>query len=446
MDILNKKQLWVSFVVLFSLASSVYHGVRLSPGWLFWDSASQWGWAYQLNDGFDADLSKFGITSQWPLFNTFFKLMCLKLGVGPSTYAVIQSFLTNLSIFYVLISFTSLGWYSVISGVLVCLTPFLINYGIFHSADTPAAIILLFMTAFALNFLRTKKLFYLYLASGLLALSLLFRYNFVSLLPLLFFIPVSLYRSRSRLTLRSCVAILLPLGVVASILGTRYFNVYPMDTAFHGVLMRNLSFLREKESSCIRNSIKGVFHNEERIFDDRCYRTVLCKEIYQNIKKEGSTVEQVRCFFDFAIKEPKIWIKNNLIFAGNFLGIQAPMDQGVISEIMNNTPSINDEYKMVFNPVRMDYWGRMEAYTYGFYGFLGRPYIMILIALFLSSVAVLRKKDYSPLMFCVAGLLYYSIFIVDGPDCVFRYYFPAFMCFLASVLIAIGLLSRSRVV
>jgi hypothetical protein len=439
-----KNRFFLVFVLGFSLASALYHGVRLSPGWLFWDSASQWGWAYSLQEGFGTDLREFGITSQWPLFNTFLKVLCLKLGIGPSVFAVIQSLLMQLSVFYVLTAFSSLGWYSVTAGVLVCLSPFVINYGVFHSADTPAAILLLFMTAFSVRFLRRNRMRDLYLASSLFSLSLLFRYNFISLAPLLFFIPLRMLLLRSAGTVRAWVAVLLPLSAVISILGTQVFTVYPMDTAFHGILMRNLSFLREKENDCIRNSIRGVFHDEKNIFSDRCYRTVLCKEIYTNIKKEGSTREQLKCFFDFARREPGIWIRNTLVFTGNFLGVQAPMDQGAIEEIRDNTPSTNDSYRMVFDPVRMEYWSKLEDFTKGFGGFLGRPFILLMVSLVFSIISAVRRRDFAPTAFWVAGLLYYSVFIVDGPDCVFRYYFPAFMCFLMSTLIAFGMLFNPR--
>lgn len=437
---------WPSLAIVVGCASALYHGLRIHPGWLFWDSASQWTWAYALLDGFDTNLKVFGVSSQWPLFNTFIKVFFLKLGLSPGAVAILQGSITNLVLYYVGFSFLPWRWLAFVVGTAFCMSPLIINYGLFHSGDSPAGILILLLTAFVSRFCRGFRTGYLIAAIGVFMVGVLIRYNFASLLPVLLVMPAFAYLKASPVWLRSLLAVVAGVIALGTVIGVRIFDTHQMDTAFHGVLMRNLSFLREKEDPCIRKSIEGVFHDPDHIFDDACYRTVLCKEIYWNIKKEGSTREQLRCYFEFAAKDPQVWLRNNFIFIGHYLGIQRPMDQGDVKELINNTPHSHDSFRMVFDDQRMRYWSELEGFSNGWKGFIGRPIYLMMISFLFSLLAWRLRRDPVPALFFISGTLYYGVFLIDGPDCVFRYYYPSFLCFaISGILGGARIISRERV-
>jgi hypothetical protein len=70
----------------------------------------------------------------------------------------------------------------------------------------------------------------------------------------------------------------------------------------------------------------------------------------------------------------------------------------------------------------------------------------MMISLLFSLLAWRLRRDPVPALFFISGTLYYGVFLIDGPDCVFRYYYPSFLCFaISGILGGTSIIIRERV-
>ncbi|HKU80453.1 MAG TPA: hypothetical protein VJQ42_11475, partial [Rhodanobacteraceae bacterium] len=82
------------------VATALVVALSLYPGWFFFDSATQWGWARQIaTKGLPDSLKAYGITSHWPIFNTLLKVPFYWITGEAGFYIFVQAALFNISLY-----------------------------------------------------------------------------------------------------------------------------------------------------------------------------------------------------------------------------------------------------------------------------------------------------------------------------------------------------------
>jgi len=124
------------------VATALVVALSLYPGWFFFDSATQWGWARQIaTKGLPDSLKAYGITSHWPIFNTLLKVPFYWLTGEAGFYIFVQAALFNVSLY--LLGAALLGRRSlwlIAYTLLMVGSPISVNYSVFQSSDTIVAI------------------------------------------------------------------------------------------------------------------------------------------------------------------------------------------------------------------------------------------------------------------------------------------------------------------
>lgn len=105
--------------------------LTISPGWLFWDSSTQWSNAAALAGGGDP-----AITTQWPIVNTLLKVQFAWTPWGLHLYGFVQAAAVLGSLAYLLCSLPVSRLARNVTGVLTFLSPVVLAYAWFHSSDS----------------------------------------------------------------------------------------------------------------------------------------------------------------------------------------------------------------------------------------------------------------------------------------------------------------------
>src|SRR6185437_8967105 len=225
------------------VATALVVAYSLYPGWFFFDSATQWGWARQIaTKGLPGSLKDYGITSHWPIFNTLLKVPFYWLTGEAGFYIFIQAALFNLSLY--MLGAALLGRRSpwlIAYTLLMVWSPISLNYSVFQSSDTIVAICTLTAVAMIvdreLEFARRAWL----LIVAILVMSWV-RYNALPasvFLACFFFWSVRVPVGRRRALVLLAASLVVLGGSVAAARAYEH-QAYIRDSAAGGVAMRLL--------------------------------------------------------------------------------------------------------------------------------------------------------------------------------------------------------------
>lgn len=427
-------------IVLFS-AVVVF---ALYPGWLFYDSATQWDFAKRIVDnGFPLRLSTLYINSQWPIFLTLLKVPFLALTGEVGLYVFCQSVVMLWAIwFFIREAAGRLLGPSTLSLCFwaVALTPFVWGYAVFHSSDTIAALITLPMLAvLAADCLTGRSLATFTACAVVLVLS---RFNAA---PAGMFLAGALAVVHRADLIRLKRVAALSGAVAAIIVGVTLAyqrTANPVDIVMDGMLLR-------------------VWDVEQRVNDPKLserLNALAVKPVTEPLNADcfdnGTFCPQMRETFDLAnlpynavtklylgtlLRHPIAFAQASARFGYHQLGIPMPLGEDELGW--------NKEYQPAFERLNQLFdarkaWARdvIHASEWFPWGVPARPAVMIALSL-LGAVFILRSGR---LTWLCAGfyIFWYGPLMAIAPAFGFRYAFPItlvaylIICASAAVLIS----------
>jgi len=395
----------------------------LHPGWLFYDSAIQWGWAGQILTGrsFDPPL-----LTQWPLSNTFIKVPFLLLGGGIGLYAFVQAtalFAVAATLVHQRIPMIP----ATITALAIAAAPVVWHYAAFHTIDTPTAILItaLFSAFSAATWSETRKLWTVCLLCAALA------WLRDSAIPLAVGVCVfALLRTRT-VSSRTRYASALLVAVIVTYSGaTRFMRGHFYDSSIAGFVSR-MALIQEEAQTQQARSLVAPFFTTLPSFGNECYDAMMwCKPQQMNARGEFAgrrelTPQVRRAFIELVLSHPVASVKVLAKVAAGLLGFPAPVPDSELgrSDFPKNAVTLESSD----GSLRWELHSVLSRWRHAFWGLFARPGMVILLgalaALFLGGP---RFKDDVRLTGLILAL-YCGPMLLLAPARDFRYLFPAYL-------------------
>ncbi|HVX04484.1 MAG TPA: hypothetical protein VHA71_05120 [Rhodanobacteraceae bacterium] len=418
----ERLSVWVCFLTALLTTFALY------PGWLFFDSAQQWGWARQFaNGGWPSSLKSYQITNHWPIFNTIIKVPFYQLTHETGFYILVQAFLFNLSLYFVgraLIGRQTL-WLLVFTIVMV-VSPISLNMAVFHSSDTIVAFCALVMLAMLVDDQVRPWQRALWIGVAAVVMSLV-RYNALTAavpLVILFYWAIRDKWSRAQ-SKWAIIGILLAtvLGVIAA--RSYEHTAYRRPSVVEGPMLRMLEASRLTSDPAIHAVVDPRIKINPRLrqpLGPDCYiYGYWCAQI--GGPWEGlSTHVVMRTYLHFMVHHPWTFLRVNSHFAWYAMGLGAPLQARQLgrTDIFEPFPAA----RMVFNHRRFAMLSAFRGTLDLFDGLASRAYIIFLAGL--VAAALLRRR-WIFIGYLVLSIGYSVPIILLASDTIFRYMFPVIM-------------------
>ena len=408
------------------VATALVVALSLYPGWFFFDSATQWGWARQIaTKGLPDSLEAYGITSHWPIFNTLLKVPFYWLTGEAGFYIFVQAVLFNLSLY--MLGAALLGRRSlwlIAYTLLMVWSPISINYSVFQSSDTIVAICTLTAVAMIVDReLGVARRTWLLLVA-VLVMSLV-RYNALPasvFLACFFFwsIRVSVGRRRA---LAYLVASLVVLGGSVAAARAYEHQAHIRDSAASGVAMRLMDASRYTTDAYVHALV------DPHVLENPALRAPLATDCYKHggwcVQMSSapwrnlSTAKFMHAYLHLLVHHPIVFVQTNYRFAMYSLGFKAPLEATQMgrTEIQPPFPAA----RMTFNHRRLAYFDALQMALGAFHGLAARAGIVCLLGL-IAACLLRRRALIVAFVLLAIGYLGPLLLLVGTNN--FRYTFP----------------------
>jgi hypothetical protein len=413
----------------------------LSPGWLFWDSARQWQWAVALAaHGIPEQLSELGLTTQWPLLPTLMKVPFVSLPAGPALQAFLQLLALIAAIALLGRALGTRGRCWAVVGIL--LTPFVWNYGLFHSSDTPVAILACCCTALVIRPELTPRAFWMTVALSTLATA--FRYN---ALPMaLFFMGVATVRmpgTRWRRWSRGVLAVVGSLLAVFLVVRANR-TAHPMDVSVSGALLRVWQINTQVDDPRLDALLAPMVDDPHTPLEKDCFEVGMwCDRMQRQVHwKQVQSAPLLDGYLRSIRAHPTAFLGTQLQYARSFLGVESPLPETEIGRRDTAVPLAGT--KMVYDEWRelALRWHLRSQRVLG--GLPSRPLPLLLMALLLLWLGRVHWRV--GLVLVGLSVSYCVPLILIAPSRDFRYYLPMLLvCYAMTVAMLVDLLIRLAV-
>jgi hypothetical protein len=419
----------------------------LYPGWLFYDSATQWDFAKRIVDnGFPLKLSDLYINSQWPVFLTLVKVPFLILSGEVGFYIFCQSVAMFSSIWLFLKVCVSRHLSQ--RALLLCfwiilITPFIWGYAIFHSSDTIAAIAALTMLSVLASDRLSGWSLILFFACGVILI--LSRFNAAPgalfLICSLCFIHRTELLRLKRLTVVGGILSLFFMGGVTWYQRT----AYPVDIVMDGMLLRVWDVSRRVDDPELNSGLNALAIKPiDTDLQPSCFKYgTFCEQMRQTFDLAHLPYDPVKALYiRTALTHPIAFIQTSAGFGYHQVGISAPLAEDEVGW--------NKNYQIAFEQLNQRFdWPKEIARNLIHsseqfpWGVPARPIVMALLSLLAAAFLSTR------LVWLCAGfyLCWYAPLLAVAPAFGFRYAFPLtlvayiLICGSGAVLISKCLLS-----
>ena len=377
------------------VATALVVALSLYPGWFFFDSATQWGWARQIaTKGLPDSLMAYGITSHWPIFNTLLKVPFYWLTGEAGFYIFIQAALFNLSLY--MLGAALLGRRSlwlIAYTLLMVWSPISLNYSVFQSSDTIVAI----CTLTAVAMIVDRELGFARRAWPLIAAILVMswvRYNALPasvFLTCFFFWSVRVPVGRRR-ALACLVGSLFVLGGSVAAARAYEHQAHIRDSAAGGVAMRLLDASRHTDDAYVHALV------DPHVAEDPALRAPLTPDCYEHAgwcaQMSGKpwrnlpTAKFMHAYLHLLVHHPLVFVQTNYRFAMYSLGFKARLEATQMGRT-DVTPPF-PAARMTFNHRRLAYFDALQIALGAFQGLAARAGVVCLLGLF--AACLLRRR------------------------------------------------------
>jgi hypothetical protein len=377
------------------VATALVVALSLYPGWFFFDSATQWGWARQIaTKGLPDSLTAYGITSHWPIFNTLLKVPFYWLTGEAGFYIFIQAVLFNISLY--MLGAALLGRRSlwlIAYTLLMVWSPISLNYSVFQSSDTIVAICTLMALAMIvdreLGFARRAWL----LIAAVLVMSWV-RYNALPasvFLACFFFWSVRVPIGRRR-ALAYLVASLVVLGGSVAAARAYEHQAHIRDSAAGGVAMRLLDASRHTDDAYVHALVDPYVAENPALrapLTPDCYEHAgWCAQMSGAPWRNLSTAKFMHAYLHLLVHHPLVFLQTNYRFAMYSLGFKARLEATQMGRIDIRPPF--PAARMTFNHRRLAYFDALQIALGAFQGLAARAGIVCLLGLI--AACLLRRR------------------------------------------------------
>lgn len=427
------------------VATALIVTFSLYPGWFFFDSAKQWGWARLIaNSGFPARLADYGITSHWPIFNTLIDVPFYWLTGEAGFYIFVQALLFNLALY--LIGAALLGRRSVwlvVFTLAAVLSPISVNYSVFQSSDTPVALCALVAVAVICDGEMSAVRRTVLLAASVWFMSLT-RYN--ALPVAVFFIAIFFWQQRhsfgrARSWILAVGVLVLVGGSVAAARAYEH-TAFTSDSATGGAAMRLLDAAHYTPDPVIHALIDPYIKTNPELrkpLAPACYEYGgWCSQLDSTPLRRLSTRKYMRAYLHLLLYHPIIFTRVTWHFAEYQLGLAAPLDATQIGRTDITPP---------FPAGRMTYNGRRYAFlaalwaTLGAFGSLAARAGWVCLLGFAAAL-LLRRRGLA-IAFVALAVGYLGPLLLLAATNNFRYSFPVTIVGYCIVVAGCCVLARS---
>jgi len=408
------------------VATALVVALSLYPGWFFFDSATQWGWARQIaTKGLPDSLAAYGITSHWPIFNTLLKVPFYWLTGEAGFYIFIQAALFNLSLY--MLGAALLGRRSpwlIAYTLLMVWSPISLNYSVFQSSDTIVAICTLTAVAMIvdreLEFARRAWL----LIVAILVMSWV-RYNALpasGFLACFFFWSVRVPVGRRRALVFLAASLVVLGGSVAAARAYEH-QAYIRDSAAGGVAMRLMDASRHTNDAYVHALV------DPHVLENPALRAPLATDCYMHGGwcvqmasapwRNMSTAKFMRAYWHLLVHHPIVFMQTNYRFAMYSLGFKARLEATQMgrTDIQPPFPAA----RMTFNHRRLAYFDALQIALGAFHGLAARAGVVCLLGLIAACLLRRRKLTIAFILLAI-GYLGPLLLLVGTNN--FRYTFP----------------------
>lgn len=415
----------------------------LYPGWLFFDSATQWGWAREIaNKGLPDQLRDYLISSHWPIANTLLRVPFYWLTGEVGFYALVQAAFFNVSMY--LVGRAILGRYScwlVLFTLLMVLSPVNMNYSVFQSSDTVvAACALVIVAMIADRDVAVSKRAVLVIVCALL-MSLV-RYN--ALPAALLLVCVFSWAARKELGRQKVwffgVAVIV--AICLCIAGMRKYEHHAIkrDSVAEGVVLRLVDASHHVSDPRIDAAIAPFVRQHPALLqplEEDCYVYGVWCDQFKGPPRHLVTHKILQVYFHLMLRHPLVFLRVNYRFSIYTLGLARPLEP---KQLLNpDVPVPFPAARMTFNGTRFGFLAALQD-TLGLFGSLAAR-SGILIVLGLAASLLLRRFQ---LLLAFAALLvgYLAPLLVLVATSNFRYTFPVAVVGVAILLAGCCVLVR----
>ena len=408
------------------VATALVVALSLYPGWFFFDSATQWGWARQIaTKGLPDSLKAYGITSHWPIFNTLLKVPFYWLTGEAGFYIFVQAALFNVSLY--LLGAALLGRRSlwlIAYTLLMVGSPISVNYSVFQSSDTIVAICTLVAVAMIVDrepgLARRAWL----LIVAILMMSWV-RYN---ALPASFFLVCFFFWSvRASLGWRRAMAWLAVSLVLlgGSVAAARAYEhqAHIRDSAAGGVAMRLLDASRHTDDPYVHALVDPYLAENPAVREPLtpdCYEHAgWCAQMNAAPWRNLSTAKFMHAYLHLLVHHPVVFFETNARFALYSLGFKSRLEatQMARTDIRAPFPAA----RMTFNHRRLAYFDALQIALGAFHGLAARAGVICLLAL-VAACLLRRRALVAAFILLAVGYLGPLLLLVGTNN--FRYTFP----------------------
>jgi hypothetical protein len=390
--------------------------VVLYPGWLFWDSATQWLWATQIASGERPD----GLSTQWPISNTLLKVPFAAFApAGIGFYCLLQALLLGSAVTLFLsqrIAWTPL-WVAVTLAVM--LLPPIWTYAGFHSTDTLVGALVLLVFCLPAEAGPRR----LVLATLLASLLLVLRDAMAPFVALFFIFELT----RNWRYVPRPVAVLLAVGLVVLagvLVMSRYQLGRYVNTSVDGLLVR--AVLINQNAGDVQQ-LGPLFPSGTPHLGADCYEKLMwCPDYHDNVEpwraaNPDLTSAAYATFRDAVIRHPAEAAVTLTRIAAGYFGFPAIYD----GEIGRNPPVRGFTY-----PAMTENAATLVPVLRAFHdlagGVFSRPGVVFVLGLALVVVASWRngggRDDVGRAIMLLLG--YAAPLSLVAPSYDFRYVFP----------------------
>ncbi len=446
---------------LASLVLGALATVLLKPGWLFWDSSTQWQWARRIaTEGLPRAFSDYDIQSQWPVMNTLVKVpFCLHPDGG-----VLYTWLQATALYFGVLSLARAlagRWsYPLAAGtLLLCLWPNVINIAVFHSSDTLAAVMVCVLISVAVDRLRgddreqrsqgtqiARLVLPLLLGVVLTALRLNAVTFLAFLAPAVIWCSVRPGRFRVAVTLiGTAVCLILPVQLTRQLDRTAYFKT----TASEGLALKLwMQDAQYPDNVAVRGVLPDIVRQRVTTIDPATYTlgrwtqqslsSINWDRVHTDRELTGRLVVAYGRSF---LEDPERWLAANAETYAAWLGIRSPLPNLEIGRY--DIPPPWPELRMEPTVVRA-WFLRAETWSNG-YGF-SSPALWLVFCLVSAGAAYARRRSSQELkgfgLTLILSLVYAFPMVIFSATPEVRYHFP-FILPMATSVIASAVLSVS---
>lgn len=429
------------------VATALVVALSLYPGWFFFDSATQWGWARQIAmKGLPDSLKAYGITSHWPIFNTLLKVPFYWFTGEAGFYIFVQAALFNVSLY--LLGAALLGrrslWLIVYTLVMVW-SPISVNYAVFQSSDTIVAICALTAVAMIvdheLGLARRSAL----LIVAILMMSWV-RYN---ALPASFFLACFFFWSiRASLGWRRALAWLAVSLVLlgGSVAAARSYEHqgHMRDSAAGGVAMRLLDASRHTDDPHVHALVDPYVAENPAVREPLtpdCYEHAgWCAQMNGAPWRNLPTAKFMHAYLHLLVHHPMVFFETNFRFAMYSLGFKSPLEatQMARTDVRPPFPAA----RMTFNHRRLAYFDALQIALGAFHGLAARAGVICLLGL-VAACLLRRRTLIGAFVLLAIGYLGPLLLLVGTNN--FRYTFPVTIVGMGILAAACCVLARLAV-